>query len=143
MASIDVAVQTTPGTEPLAQAQLRVALDNLPGAIVYTDDDLNIVFCNGRFSEMYSVPPALLEHGRPYPAVLRYLAEHGYYGAGDPAAQVCGWLKDKYGLSWQIVPEKQLKLIGNPKSAKSQRAFAEMMRRKKPDLAAVQRAYDG
>lgn len=62
---------------------------------------------------------------------------------GDPAAQVCGWLKDKYGLSWQIVPEKQLKLIGNPKSAKSQRAFAEMMRQKKPNLAAVQKAYDG
>lgn len=47
------------------------------------------------------------------------------------------------GLSWQIVPEKQLKLLGNPKSAKSQRAFAEMMRQKKPDIAAVQRAYDG
>jgi predicted 3-demethylubiquinone-9 3-methyltransferase (glyoxalase superfamily) len=62
---------------------------------------------------------------------------------GDPAAQVCGWLKDKYGLSWQIVPEKQLELIGNPKSAKSQRAFAEMMRQKKPDIAAVQKAYDG
>ena len=62
---------------------------------------------------------------------------------GDPAAQVCGWLKDKYGLSWQIVPEKQLELIGNPKSARSQRAFAEMMRQKKPDIAAVQKAYDG
>lgn len=62
---------------------------------------------------------------------------------GDPAAQVCGWLKDRYGLSWQIVPEKQLKLISNPKSARSQRAFAEMMRQKKPDIAAVQRAYDG
>jgi predicted 3-demethylubiquinone-9 3-methyltransferase (glyoxalase superfamily) len=62
---------------------------------------------------------------------------------GDPAAQVCGWLKDKYGLSWQIVPERQLEMISNPKSAKSQRAFAEMMRHKKPDLAAVQRAYDG
>lgn len=62
---------------------------------------------------------------------------------GDPAAQVCGWLKDRYGLSWQIVPEKQLKLLSNPKSAKSQRAFAEMMRQKKPDIAAVQRAYDG
>ena len=62
---------------------------------------------------------------------------------GDPAAQVCGWLKDKYGLSWQIVPEKQIELISNPKSAKSQRAFAEMMRQKKPDLAAVQKAYDG
>jgi predicted 3-demethylubiquinone-9 3-methyltransferase (glyoxalase superfamily) len=62
---------------------------------------------------------------------------------GDPAAQVCGWLKDRYGLSWQIVPEKQLELIGNPKSARSQRAFAEMMRQKKPDIAAVQKAYDG
>ena len=62
---------------------------------------------------------------------------------GGPAAQVCGWLMDKYGLSWQIVPERQLELIGNPKSARSQRAFAEMMRQKKPDIAAVQKAYDG
>jgi predicted 3-demethylubiquinone-9 3-methyltransferase (glyoxalase superfamily) len=62
---------------------------------------------------------------------------------GDPSAQVCSWLKDKYGLSWQIVPETTIKLISNPKSAKSQRAFAEMMRQTKPDIAAVQRAYDG
>ena len=88
MASTDVAVQTTPGTEPPVQAQLRVALDNMPGAIVYTDEDLNIVFCNSRLSEMYPVPPALLQRGRPYAAFLRYLAEHGYYGPGDPVAQV-------------------------------------------------------
>ncbi len=62
---------------------------------------------------------------------------------GDPTAQVCGWLKDKYGLSWQIVPDVVSKLLSNPKSAKSQRAFAEMMTQKKPDIAALQKAYDG
>lgn len=63
--------------------QLQVALDNMPGALVYTDDDLNIIFCNHRFKEMYRVPDELLQPGRPYPAFLRYLAEHGYYGEGD------------------------------------------------------------
>ena len=68
--------------------QLRVALDNMPGALVYTDDDLNIVFCNDRFKKMYPVPGELLAPGRPYPDFLRYLAEHGYYGEGDVSALV-------------------------------------------------------
>ena len=62
---------------------------------------------------------------------------------GDPKAQQCGWLKDKYGLSWQIVPDVVIKLISDHKSAKSQRAFAAMMKQKKPDIAEIQRAYDG
>jgi predicted 3-demethylubiquinone-9 3-methyltransferase (glyoxalase superfamily) len=62
---------------------------------------------------------------------------------GDPAAQVCGWLKDRYGLSWQIVPDLVPKLLGDHKSAKSQRAFAAMMTQKKPDIAALQKAYAG
>ena len=68
--------------------QLRVALDNMPGALAYTDDDLRIVFCNDRFKEMYAVPEDLLQAGRPYVDFLRYLAEHGYYGDGDRDAQV-------------------------------------------------------
>jgi class 3 adenylate cyclase/PAS domain-containing protein len=63
--------------------QLQIALDNLPGALVYTDDNLNIVVCNDRFKEMYIVPQELLQPGRPYPEFLRYLAENGYYGEGD------------------------------------------------------------
>ena len=70
------------------EAQLHVALDNMPGALVYTDDDLNIIVCNNRFAEMYPVPKELLEPGRPYPNFLRYLAEHGYYGDGDVEAHV-------------------------------------------------------
>lgn len=62
------------------EAQLHVALDNMPGALAYTDEDLNIVICNERFKEMYRAPRELLEAGRPYPEFLRYLAEHGYYG---------------------------------------------------------------
>ena len=58
-----------------AEAQLHVALDNMPGALVYTDEDLNIVFCNDRFREMYPVPQDLLQPGRPYPDFLRHLAE--------------------------------------------------------------------
>jgi adenylate cyclase len=71
-----------------SEIQLHVALDNMPGALVYTDDDLNIVFCNERFKDMYPVPGELLQPGRPYPDFLRFLAENGYYGKGDREALI-------------------------------------------------------
>ena len=70
------------------EAQLQVALNNMPGALAYTDENLDIVVCNDRFVEMYPVPRELLQPGRPYPEFLRYLAEHGYYGPGDVDALV-------------------------------------------------------
>ena len=69
-------------------AWLRVALDNMPGALVYTDEALNIVFCNDQFRHMYPVPAELLQPSQPYPAFLRYLADNGYYGEGDREALV-------------------------------------------------------
>ena len=61
---------------------------------------------------------------------------------GDPAAQACGWLKDKFGVSWQITPDVMAKLMkGDP--VKSQRAFAAMMQMKKLDIGALKKAYDG
>lgn len=62
---------------------------------------------------------------------------------GDPQAQQCGWLKDRYGLSWQVVPAVLYDMLNDPESAKSQRAFTAMMQMKKFDIAALQRAYDG
>jgi adenylate cyclase len=70
------------------EAQLHIALDNMPGALVYTDGALDVVFCNERFKEMYRVPVELLQSGQHYPKFLRYLAEHGYYGEGDVDALV-------------------------------------------------------
>lgn len=62
---------------------------------------------------------------------------------GDPAAQQCGWLKDQFGLSWQIVPTIMEKLMGDPESEKSQRAMNAMLQMGKLDIAALQKAYDG
>jgi predicted 3-demethylubiquinone-9 3-methyltransferase (glyoxalase superfamily) len=63
---------------------------------------------------------------------------------GDKNAQVCGWLKDKFGLSWQIVPAIMQELMaGGPSSEKTQRAMAAMMKMKKLDIAELKRAYDG
>ena len=70
------------------EAALHVALDNMPGALVYTDAALNVVVANDRFGDFYTTPRELFEPGRPYPAVFRYLAEQGYYGPGTVEAHV-------------------------------------------------------
>jgi predicted 3-demethylubiquinone-9 3-methyltransferase (glyoxalase superfamily) len=62
---------------------------------------------------------------------------------GDPDAQQCGGLKDRYGLSWQIVPRVLLDMILDPDTAKSQRAFAAMLQMKKLDIATLEAAYAG
>ncbi|MCD6023352.1 MAG: 3-demethylubiquinone-9 3-methyltransferase [Fibrobacteria bacterium] len=62
---------------------------------------------------------------------------------GDKAAQQCGWLKDKYGVSWQVYPFKlSRELFSDPDDPKSQAAFAAMMEMKKIDIAALRKAYD-
>ena len=62
---------------------------------------------------------------------------------GDERAQQCGWLKDKYGVSWQVVPIALIEMISDPDQAKSQRAMAAMLKMKKLDIAALKRAYAG
>jgi PAS domain-containing protein len=80
---MDKPLQSVAETTAVVDGHLKVALDHMPGALVYTDEDLNIVFCNDRFREMYPVPAELLQPGQPYPQFLRHLATHGYYGKGD------------------------------------------------------------
>jgi predicted 3-demethylubiquinone-9 3-methyltransferase (glyoxalase superfamily) len=62
---------------------------------------------------------------------------------GDPAAQQCGWLADRFGLSWQIVPRGFADMIPETPTPASERAFAAMLGMKKLDWAALQRAYAG
>ena len=54
----------------------------------------------------------------------------------------CGWLKDKFGLSWQIVPSTLGQMIGDPDAAKSSRVVTAMLQMSKMDLARLQQAYD-
>ena len=62
---------------------------------------------------------------------------------GDEQAQQCGWLKDKYGVSWQIVPGVLVEMITDPDSAKSQRVMGAMLQMKKIDIEGLRRAYAG
>jgi predicted 3-demethylubiquinone-9 3-methyltransferase (glyoxalase superfamily) len=62
---------------------------------------------------------------------------------GDPKDQQCGWLKDKYGLSWQVVPTIVPKLITDPDPAKASRAMRAILQMKKIDIAALEAAHDG
>ena len=55
----------------------------------------------------------------------------------------CGWLTDKFGLSWQIVPSVMPKLIGDKDPVKAQRAMQAMMTMKKLDIAALEKAHAG
>jgi predicted 3-demethylubiquinone-9 3-methyltransferase (glyoxalase superfamily) len=61
---------------------------------------------------------------------------------GDEKAQQCGWLKDQYGISWQIIPKLLSELVGDSGSAKSQKAMKAMLQMKKIDIEAIKRAYD-
>lgn len=61
---------------------------------------------------------------------------------GDEKAQQCGWLKDKFGLFWQIVPAILGKLLSDPSPAKSQRVMQAMIQMKKIDIKTLKKAYD-
>jgi len=75
-------------------------------------------------------------------------AEIDYYweklgAGGDPKAQQCGWLKDKYGLSWQIVNADWADMLARATPEQNERLMKAMMPMKKLDIAALKRAYDG
>ena len=55
----------------------------------------------------------------------------------------CGWLADRFGVSWQVAPATIKELVGDPDPVKAGRAMQAMMKMVKLDLAALQRAHDG
>ena len=60
-----------------------------------------------------------------------------------PASEQCGWLKDKYGLSWQIVPTELGKLLTDPDPEKSGRVMKAMLQMKKIEIEGLRKAYKG
>jgi predicted 3-demethylubiquinone-9 3-methyltransferase (glyoxalase superfamily) len=59
---------------------------------------------------------------------------------GDPNAQQCGWLKDRFGVSWQVIPRILPELLSNPDPVKAQKAMHAMLKMKKIEIAALQSA---
>ena len=71
--------------------------------------------------------------------------DHYWYGliAGGGQESECGWLKDKFGLSWQVTPKHLLEMQRDPDSAKAGRVMKSMLGMKKLDIAALEAAYRG
>ena len=65
-------------------------------------------------------------------------------GAGGPeAAQQCGWLKDRYGVSWQVVPTGMVKMMTDPDRKKVDRVMTALLKMKKLDIAKLEKAFAG
>lgn len=62
---------------------------------------------------------------------------------GDERAQQCGWLKDRYGLSWQIIPVALMEMMADPDPVKSGRVMQAMLQMKKIDIKGLRQAYSG
>lgn len=61
---------------------------------------------------------------------------------GDKNAQVCGWLKDKFGVSWQVVPIAMIKMLQDKDSKKTERVMKAMLQMQKLDIDALTKAYE-
>jgi predicted 3-demethylubiquinone-9 3-methyltransferase (glyoxalase superfamily) len=62
---------------------------------------------------------------------------------GDPKAQQCGWLKDKFGVSWQVVPDEMFALMSDPDAVKAGRVAKALFSMKKIDLGVLRQAHGG
>lgn len=92
---------------------------------------------NFKFNEAISLQVAC----RTQEEIDHYWARLGE--GGDPKAQQCGWLKDKFGVSWQVYPERLLEMHADPDREKAGRAMLAMMSMKKFDIAELERAFRG
>ena len=63
--------------------------------------------------------------------------------SANPSAEQCGWLKDQFGVSWQVVPRQLSSLLSDADTEKSQRAMKAMLQMKKLNIAELQQAFDG
>jgi predicted 3-demethylubiquinone-9 3-methyltransferase (glyoxalase superfamily) len=115
-----------------------------PGSVMTVDFELDgqrFTALNGgplfKYSEAISLQVACATQDE----VDHYWSALG--AGGDESAQQCGWLKDRFGVSWQIVPAILQELITDQDRAKSERVTAAMMQMKKLDIAALARAHAG
>lgn len=62
---------------------------------------------------------------------------------GAPEAQQCGWLADRFGVSWQVVPRQLMEYLGDPDREKADRTMQAMLQMKKLDIEGLRKAHDG
>ena len=108
--------------------------------VVFELDGVQFTALNGgpqfKFSEAVSFQVACETQKE-----IDYFSEKLTAGGGEQGP--CGWVKDKFGLSWQVFPDVMTKMLTDPDQRKVDRVFKAFMKMKKFDLATVERAYAG
>lgn len=122
----------------------REAHGRPPGSVMTVEFELN----GQPFTALNGGPHFKFNEAVSFQVMCQDQEEVDYYWnnltrGGDPNAQQCGWVKDKYGLSWQVVPTALIEMMGDPDREKSSRAMEAMLKMKKIDIAAMRRAYEG
>jgi len=112
------------------------------GTVMTVDFELagqKFIALNGGPEYTFNESVSFMVHCDNQDEVDRYWSQLSDGGEEGP----CGWLKDRYGLSWQIVPMLLFELLGDPDPVKSQAVMAAMLKMDKIDSALLQEAYDG
>jgi len=114
------------------------------GSVMTVDFELNGL----RFTALNGGPVFTFNEAVSFQIICDSHEEVDHYwekltAGGDPKAQQCGWLKDKFGLSWQVVPDGMHEMLKDPESEAASRAMSAMMKMKKLDLHELKRAYAG
>lgn len=108
--------------------------------VAYELDGQTFTAINGGPMFKFNEATSFVVHCETQQEVDHYWQKLG--DGGDPQAQQCGWLKDRYGLSWQIVPDVLIELLSGPTLEKTNRVMQAMLQMKKIDIAALQQAAD-
>lgn len=114
-----------------------------PGTVMTVEFELN----GQRFTALNGGPMFQFNEAISFQVDCRTQEEVDHYWerlseGGDEKAQQCGWLKDKFGVSWQIVPTVLTELLQDKDAEKSQRVMNAMLQMKKIDIATLMRAYE-
>ena len=115
-----------------------------PGSVMTVEFELN----GQRFTGLNGGPHFKFNEAVSFQVMCQTQEEVDHYWnrlgqGGDPKAQQCGWLKDRYGLSWQVVPTGMVEMLKDPDREKANRAMEAMMQMKKLDITELKRAFEG
>ncbi len=115
-----------------------------PGSVMTVEFELN----GQRFTALNGGPLFTFNEAISFQIMCATQDEVDYYwdklsAGGDPKAQQCGWLRDRYGLCWQVVPTGMAEMMNDPDPGKSGRAMQAMLKMKKLDIAELKRAFAG
>jgi len=111
-----------------------------PMTVAFELEGREFVGLNGGSQFKFNEAVSLVVHCNTQAEVDEYW---GKLLAGGGQESQCGWLKDKFGLSWQMIPKQLMELMQDPDPKRSKRVVDAMLKMKKIDIAALQKAHAG